>query len=446
MNPKITIWSAALAVTLAAPPLPVTAQEDAAAVAKPQLVRMYNDRSDDYPISARSADSLVNAAMLTLAEQAYQTFLQTMGLTAIPGFALKLSWERAPLPPPYDSFASFPRKVDLQPDGSRVFTILARGALADGRDAGRQAILREEFYRSCMACYLQALVWSQHMTVKDGGLVEPPFWLREGLTQLMMKSRHATYAKIARHYRQLRRLPTLAQVQAWNGFTDDVLESHWRQALVYWLVRAGTVETAAKQALVLWLSSGDYAQDRSFLDPAPRNESWWQTSADPAPGKTGDWEQTVALLEQYKQISVALRPAAPGKTAAAKVFAIRDLPAPGQLAAVEPVRARIGALSDLQLQAHPAWMKIIEFYRLCLEVWLTGRQAEFLACVAATEQQEREVWQYMSLVGDYMDWVTVNTPVDFSRGPVTSVTGLARKLLRDESDWQPFAADSQPRP
>jgi hypothetical protein len=409
-------------------------------LANPKLVRIFTDNSDNCPISARSPDSLENAAMLALAEDSYKTFLKTMGIPSLAGFSLKLSWDSSPLQPPYDSFASFPRKVEMTPGGSRIFTIMARGPLASGNDEKNRETLREEFYRSCMACYLQALVWSQNVVVKDGSLEEPPFWLREGLTQLMMKSRHETYAKIVSNYQKTRRLPALEQVQGWDEFTDDFLESRWRQAFAYWLVRLATVEIASKQALVLWLSSGNYTQDRSFLAPNPRNESWWNESIGdpPQPFKSYDWSKTVALLNQYKQINATLKAAKPGEDEKTRAFAIKDLPEPGLLKSVNPVRARIDDLSKLQLKAHPAWTKIIEFYRLSLELWMKGDQPEFKKCVAAIEKQENDVNQYMSMVGDYMDWVTVNMPVDLKSGKTPSNSKIARQLIHEDANLKLF--------
>jgi hypothetical protein len=429
-------------------PLTVT---DAAPEAS-TLARLHTARSDEFPISARGTDALENAAMLTLAEESYRTFLQTLGLPALPDFALRLTWDRTPLPPPHDPFASFPRKVETAPDGTRTFTIMARGALADSHAADTQD-LRENFYRACMACYLQALVWSSNMTPRDGGLTEPPFWLREGLTQQMMKSRHEMFLKIARNYRQRQRLPALEQVQGWREFADDFLSARWQQTFSYWLLRLATKEAASRQALALWLSSGNYAQERSFLAPDARNQSWWDESLsvsdEPSRNlvESYDWDQTVALLNQCRHLSVVLKPERSGEAAQPLVLALKDLPPPARLQSTAPVRKAIETLANLQLKAHPAWAKIIEFYRLTLELWQSGNQVEFKKCFAAIEVQERDVYQYMTLVGDYMEWVTANTPVDWRGGRLTSSAKVTREVMSEGARLKIFApvADSERR-
>ncbi|MDR0532917.1 MAG: hypothetical protein LBH01_03090 [Verrucomicrobiales bacterium] len=427
---------------LAGAALTVNAQESSVAdLANPKLVRVFTDSSDDFPISVRSPDSLENATMLSLAEDSYRVFLLSMGIQSVSGFSLRLTWDSTPLKPPYDSFAAFPRKVELLPDGSRVFTIMARGPLANGNDAKNQEALQEELYRSCMACYLQALVWSRNVVVKDGSLSEPPFWLSEGLTQLMMKSRHDTYAKIVANYQKLQRLPSLEKVQEWSGFSDDFLESRWQQAFAYWLVRLATAEAASKQALVLWLSSGNYAQDHSFLDPNPQNESWWESSiSTPLQSfKYYGWDKTVELLNQLKQIDVVLKASKPGESDQPKTVTIRDLPSPKLLKSVEPVHTRIDQLGDLQLKGHPAWSKIIEFYRLSLQLWLSDNQVEYKKCIANTEKQETDVNKYMSMVGDYMDWVTVNMPVNLKSGMTRSNSKAAQEIIHEDANLKLIA-------
>jgi hypothetical protein len=285
-----------------------------------------------------------------------------------------------------------------------------------------------------MACYLQAL--TRNMMVTDGNLADPPFWLSEGLTQLMMKSRHEEYGKIARYYQKLRGLPALEQVQNWEGFSDGFLESRWRQTFAYWLVKFATREMASRQALTLWLQSGNYAQDHSFLAANSRNENWWTDSVSDAPNfaRHYDWDETLTLFEQHKQIKVTLKPTKSGEEGRQERLFIGDLPEPRRLATIVPVREKIDALAEFQLRAHPAWMKIIEYYRLTLELWLTGDQEEFKKCIEASGEQERKVSAYMTLVADYMDWVTVNVVVDLNSGKVPSHAKIARGLIRETAD------------
>ena len=413
---------------LALLPLTVNAQTNTGQ-GKPGLVRVFTQQSEDFPISVRSTDSLVNVELLRLAEDSYRTFLQTMGLAELKAFALHLTWDKTPLAPPYDSFAAFPRKVELAADGRRTFIIMTRGPLT-----GDMA-LHEEVYRSSMACFLQALVWSENVVVEDGKLAEPPFWLREGLTQLMMKSRHETYLKIVQNYRKLERLPSLAEVQNWDTISEDFLQARWQQAFVYWLVRFGTAETVSKQALVLWLSSGNYATDRSFLNPDARNESWWteNVAQPPQPFKYYDWNQTVAKLRELSQVTLTVRPLPPEKKETTQSISITALPNPKRVKSLLPVKERIRDLANLQLWAHPAWSQIINLYSVSLEQWLAANTKVYEQCVAAIKQREEASTRYMSMVGDYMDWVIVNTPVSFNDLPVSSHSRITRELLQEEA-------------
>ncbi len=434
----MSVWLCAWAMGTGSGLPAAVAQEpasDGSGTAAPRLVRMFTDQSEQFPISVRSPDSLENAALLALAEETYRTFLETMGIESLSGFALRVSWSSVPLEPPYDPLASFPRKVEMRPDGGRVFSVMTRGRFADNPSPADESVLREQFYRACMACYLQALVWSENVVVRDGSLVEPPFWLREGLTQLMIKARHETYGKIVENYRQRQRPPALQEVQEWDGFTDDALQSLWRQAFAYWLVKNGAAERAAKQALVLWLSSGNYSRDRSFLDPTPENESWWRNRlVAPTPAlRNYDWDQTVAELDRCLQLELTLKTPSPDSPWRDAKLEAGKLPPLSAVKSAGPVRERVGELTDLQTKAHPAWMPSVELYRSALSKWLTGDQASYQALLAAAEKQRTQTVGYMSLVDDYVDWVMVNIPVNLPGGGIPSNARIIREWLNEES-------------
>ena len=383
--------------------------------AKPQPRRIYVQDSDTYPVESRSPDPVVGGALLKAAEDSCQMFLNTMELNELENFSLILEWDDTPQKQKPESFDSFPRKARM--DGGKLsFRIQLQGTVPEQL---------EQIYRSCMTCYLQSLGFQNGIPEKMRVLPEPPLWISEGLTQMMMKSRHDTYFDIVRRYRRLERLPELKTVQGWTELSGNSMEARWQQAFCYWLLKQAVQQPAEKRTLVLWLSAGERAPSAMYLEANRRTEGWWQESA-VAPSRSFsfyDWDTTLASLAEVLQVGLTAK----GETES-RVLSLAKLPDPTLVISTSPVRAKLDDLALLEVRAHVIWAPVIALYRAATTAWLESDIKTYQSRVDRTLVMEREISEYMKRVRDYLDYATVNYPADNGLSEYASYRDMVHSL------------------
>ena len=389
----------------------VPAQEEPV---RPKLRRMFSHASDLYPIEIRSPDSTVLAGLLQTADDSYKIFLERMGLKELENFRLILEVNESAADGQLRSFDSFPRKMRRTGDEIRF------RVLVDGPVGKRE----EQVYRSCMICYLQYLELKTGIPSTLYALPDPPFWLSEGLTQIALKSRVETCADIVRRYQRLERMPELKTVQEWKQASDHTIEAFWQQSFALALVRLTTVQAAEKQAVVLWLTSGA-ALSGLYVEPTQRNEAWWRVSA-ATPRRSFtyyDWDKTVASLNEVLQVGLTAR----GEHES-RVLSIADLPDSSQVVSTAPLNSKVEELTLLRQSVHVMWVPVVELYRMAVVAWLQSDKRTYADAVGKAALIEKSMGRYMEQVRDYLDYVTVNYPVDKPESSYLSYRDMLESL------------------
>ena len=384
--------------------------------ARPALRQVFSQASDRYPVEVRGPDTVALSGLLDVAENSCRIFLERMGLPQLKNFKMILDAGGPDSPNAIYSSDSFRRKIRRAGDET-VFRVFVEGP------AGK---VKEQIYRSCMICYLQHLEFQNGIPADTDVVPDPPFWLSEGLTQIAFKSREDTYAEIVRRYQRLERMPELKTVQEWRQPDDHSIKACWQQAFSVALVRLTTGQPAEKQALALWLGSGTtLSKSGLYLEPSQRNEAWWRVSATlPKQSFTlYDWDKTVASLNEVLQVGLTARGESEGR-----VLSLADLPDPARVISTEPLNSKVAELALLRQCAHPMWVPVIEMYRIALMAWLKPDMRAYTAAAARAVALEKGMGVYMEQVRDYLDYVTVNYPVDTRESSYVSYREMMQSL------------------
>jgi hypothetical protein len=391
------------------------------------LVQLLRAPSLSFPVTVLGPNQLENAHWLETVEQAHREFSKILGETLPPEAKFEYVWL-----PPKNAAADgelpevFPRQLRTA-GGSMTWVVQARGEMP--RD-------REILWRTSFLCQLQALVLARSNGAKlPAEVADPPLWLIEGMTQMLLPTRWDDWAKVVERYSRTEKLPTLRAVQEWDFLGADKLERLYRSAFCHRLLQEATATEAERQALAVWLKSLTFDPEAGpafYWAANSRQEAWWKertarTLKPSIPVHT--WDESATRLREALHFNVKMK----GETAP-RLVSLATMPErPEDLQDLQAVQEALNRLLQAESQAHPVWRPILAQYRAALVFWITGKTAAYQQAVAKAGRMQEQAGKFMEQVGDYLDWVTVNYPMGQNEGSYSTYSELVRRLEQEQA-------------
>lgn len=363
-----------------------------------EVTRVVRAESRMFPIEVTAPDPMKNRVILDTAERVWRLG-QTVLLPLEDGKTrLRVRWVRVPAGMGGEEELEYPLSLRLE-RGMKVLVV----------DVGdRPEFSARRLARTCAAAYALACAWDGAMPTAGQEIVRPPYWLAEGMAARLVETRRDDWALVLARLHRVGRLPSLAEIQGWEGPGALVTEGHVRQAASYWLVRQALRTPVESRTLRLWLQqTRSDAQARYWS--GREEELWWQRVAgERVPGDLPllTWEQTAGRMREALHFPARLR----GERET-RVLSVMDLPENPEMLEGERSWAEVsGRLTQLKAQSHWLWVYVIERYNEALGAWAQGRTEDYRRLVAEAVIIQGRLDQTMSGAQDLLDWVTVNFP------------------------------------
>jgi len=110
------------------------------------------------------------------------------------------------------------------------------------------------------------------------------------------------------------------------------------------------------------------------------------------------------------------------------VLSIADLPDSSQVVSTAPLNSKVEELTLLRQSAHVMWVPVVELYRMAVVAWLQSDKRTYADAVGKAALIEKSMGRYMEQVRDYLDYVTVNYPVDKPESSYLSYRDMLESL------------------
>jgi hypothetical protein len=379
------------------------------------VVPFFPLASEHFPLTFRSPEAVENPSRLEFCEKTMARLALQMGLS---------DWKKARFIVSWNDRASdliwvdtFPRNI--RRDGNVwVFTIKGQGNWKAGK---------EQLYRTLTVCLLQSRILPESGVLSDSNLPEPPIWLSEGLTQILMESRRDDFASAVWRFSLAQKVPSLEAIQDWTELSEDGIHRSWQQTFAFWLVTQATRTTADKSTLQLYLSTFLKEPGKRYWSAEGFNEDWWQRSTSEKlkqdlPGY--DWEQSVARLRETTSISVKYK-----DDEGERLISITELPkSVKSLENLKPIDETRQKLTELGLRCHPLIKPVVAYYRNALEAWADGNIDLYAKNLRAARDQQKETTLLREQANDFLDWFTVNYAIDVDHSDYRNYAQLVEEL------------------
>jgi hypothetical protein len=389
------------------------------------VVQLHRQQSLSFPVVVLGPDIQENAYWLEAVEKAHRELPKLLGERLPPQARFEYVWLSGEKRRAGVDF--FPRQLRISGE-TLTWVVEARGELPRDRDA---------LWRSSFLCQIQAFVLARlKPRAFSGELADPPFWVMEGMTQMLSPARGEAWGKIVERYSRTDKRPSLQAVQAWEELGDDSLERIYRSVFCHRLLVEATASEAERRALAAWLKSLPLDKHSGpFLYWAGNStqESWWRMQTgrpikQPLPLYT--WEESATRLREAMHFSLKMK-----GQAEASLVTLSSMPEkPEDVEDLQPVRDAAVRLLQAETQAHPVWRPILLKYRSALELWLGGKRGAYQEAVAEAARMQERAGQFMEDVRDYLDWVTVNYPTDQPDASYGTYSALVRLLEQEKPD------------
>jgi hypothetical protein len=384
--------------------LVVVCQPLTLAAAPSTLTKFKTEESGELPISYRSANFVEIPARLANLEIVFTRTMKSLGLREIKGSRFLVVWVDQKNDEQNKSSGwldSFPRKISRE-GGRWVFTIQAQG---------NWAVDVEQVYRSLVICILQAQILRDATELSGDELPEPPLWLSEGLTQVLMENKRDDFADVVWRFYLAKKVPSLATVQRWTELSELGMRRSWQQAFSFWLVTQSIKSAADQKTIQVYLGSLLKDPEKLYWSDESAGQGWWLASTSQALKQripSYDWDQSSSRLREATFLTVTYK----GQMDV-HLISITELPAsPAFLQVVTPVHESISQLSNLEMLGHPMIASVAKHYRAALEAWLGGNITAYAQGLRAARDQQVESTLLHEQANDFLDWFTVNYELD----------------------------------
>lgn len=381
-------------------------------------MNLKSDSSAELPLSFKTDNLLELSSRLLKLEKALDQLRTSLGLEKITGARFMVVWidddQQGKEPLWLDSF---PRTVTRE-GGQWLFTIKAQGNW--NKDI-------ELVYRSLAISFLQAQTLAKSDSFKGNLLPEPPLWLSEGLTQLLMNQRREDLAAVVWRYHLANKLPSLVTIQTWSELSELGLRRNWQQAFSFWLVYQSTKTTVDRKTLLNYLKELYEEPDKLYWVDTASNKDWWQRSTSQAlkkPIPQYDWDQSSSRLREATFFNVTYV-----GDKDERIISIIELPMKVQdLKSLEPLIESLKKLSTLQNIGHPLIAPIAENYARALTAWLAGDIDGYSNGLKNGRNQQIKSIELRQEANDFLDWFTVNYALDVNTPDYRNYAELAESL------------------
>lgn len=391
-----------------------------------RLVKLKTDSSAEVPLSFRTDNLLELSSRLLQLEKALDQLRSLLGLEKIKDSRFLVVWiddEQLGKEPLW--LDSFPRTVSRE-GGQWVFTITAQGNW-------NQDI--ELVYRSLAISFLQAQILAKSDHLKGDTLPEPPLWLSEGLTQLLLNQRREDLAAVVWRYHLANKIPSLDTIQTWPELSELSLRRSWQQAFSFWLVIQSTKTTSDRKTMLNYLAELYEKPDKLYWIETPVNIDWWQRSTSLAlkkPIPQYDWDQSSGRLREATFFNVTYV-----GDKDERIISIIELPKSVQsLKSLDPIKESIKNLSRLQSIGHPLIAPVAESYAQALAAWLAGDIDGYSSGLKKGRNQQLKSIELRQEANDFLDWFTVNYALDINTPDYRNYAELAESLEAERDQFR----------
>jgi|GEM_PF-4348000 len=356
--------------------------------------------SGTFPVSVEAQDHDTAVHLLTEVEHAIHGVFDQLQISFddIP-FSIRYIWE----PGSGGTHANeevFPRMLHIgqQPE---VLKIYGWGKLPEEK---------EILYRTTVLALLQGYIYKDvklhaHMVMKD-----PPLWISEGLTQVVLKADLDTFDKITHRYQTLQRAPLLQDMEQWADLGRYHLQHVWRQAFCSRLFEATMETESGRQELLLWMRQKGALNDAVYWGTNAESAAWWSGKLNEVPRPDFpilDYDETLVALEN----ALVFKVAKPGKGGATEMD-MRKLPTDGKkldAADCDPAEAR---LVQVQSEASFLIQPLVMQYHDAYECWKVGDFKGYQKKLDQAAATKADLLGKMQAVQDRLDWYEMNFPPD----------------------------------
>jgi hypothetical protein len=294
--------------------------------------------------------------------------------------------------------------------------------------------IREELLRTLMVLFLYERVLEGNPDwVEKHEMPLLPFWLTEGLHQLVFDAGDRQWEKVVGRAVAQKRAPSLADIQDWHGLREETLQRLWQQAFAYYLVSSVTEPGPARERFHSWLTSSQTHDNNPLLNLSPLmpTEIEWRSRLSHAAERSRNlvysWDETSRLFADSQ--TLLLRDPDSGEELLARLNQLASHRHRPGLA--QAVADKIEELINLELRAHFLWRPIIAHYRLGLANLHNGKakpEVTYESRIAEADAEIQALNQAHSLLTDYLNWFAVTQPLA-SPGSAFSDYHLLRQRL-----------------
>jgi hypothetical protein len=228
---------------------------------------LFSIQSEKVPLTFRSAEAVENPSRLAACENALTLLASRLGLNTWNSSRFIVIWDAQASRPTW--VEAFPRQVS-RVEKEWVFTI---------RGQGEWASAEENLYRTLATCLLQSQMLDDKTSLPESSFPDPPFWLSEGLTQILMESRRQDFAAAVWRFSLAKKIPPLDAVQKWTDLSEDGIRRSWQQTFVFWLATQATRTVADKKTLQGYLSTYLKNGQKRYWTMEPFNEECLKTGS-----------------------------------------------------------------------------------------------------------------------------------------------------------------------
>jgi len=287
--------------------------------------------------------------------------------------------------------------------------------------------------------FVTALLWEKFFATtttfdKNTKLDVVPFWLVEGLRELLNEDPDHDRESIVKRAVQNQMAPTLDEVTGWHELSDDRLLGLWQRAFCYYLVDSITQPGPPRDDFQQWLSGFSGAGPTSGQLHFPTEEAWQRELAD-ASARSGtrvySWDKTLAELTADQTITFLS-----GKEPKVQTCSIYDVTTlPHTIPMFEAIQERIYILTELEIRSHPSWNPVIDLDRSALTMLIKDNQVDQAQKLLQEAHQEfmAESTNHQKLL-DYMNWYEVTKDYSSNTTHFGSYFSTAKEMERVQAD------------
>jgi len=421
MRRRILHFAALTLVSFSITGLALHAQETPA----PDSPIISTTAAQDYPqVTCTSADALACADTLQLASDTRDQLRALLLLGPKWRFAVHIH-----IMTPDD-----PLTAKINREAAAVFsqgaTMKIEAVLPSSDPNAREFIQRQ---------FVTALLWEKFFAKttsfdKNTHLDVVPFWLVEGLRELVNDDPEHNRERIVRRAVQNQSSPTLAEVASWNELSDDRLLGLWQRAFCFYLVDSITQKGARRDDFQQWLAG--------FTSPNPPpsqyhfpTETDWQRELVDATDRSHaivyTWAETLSQLTADQTITFAT-----SKDAKVQTCTLDDITKQPHTAPMfEALQERVYVLTELELRAHPSWSPIIELYCSAITALIKDNKVDFANQLLQTAHQKQlaEIDHHQKLL-DYANWFEVTKDYNDDTTHFGNYFDTAKEMERAQAD------------